>query len=410
MMWNFKSENKQIVLLNLKMTKMKRTIFFSMLGAMALLASCNQNDDLLGNNPAEEKAVTFSLQTQQPLTRAAGEGLRYVVAIYDEAGTTEVKGEQTFNANNFSIMLASGKYTCLFWADYGEANYNAANLTIVTDLKNTSADANAEAFFAKQSITVSDGSAINVELKRAVAQVILKENNVLEAGTVKVTFDRPLKFNVNGGTTSEVSADTKSIIVSGKQDGSTTAVELGHFYVLAPTEEAQLKNFKIQYEEEAERVIANVPIQANYKTNITGKYGADIDQQFTISVNTEWGTPDNEGTLLRVGSDYYPNEPDRALWCSVISSSMDSAVAATVYSQSGAADKAAAIAAAKSAGGRLVTYDEFIKMVDLKLIPLDSTKNYYCDDFERCWYGSTVGHDNSVEANLPYYIAFDITE
>lgn len=389
---------------------MKRTIFFSMLGAMALLASCNQNDDLLGNNPAEEKAVTFSLQTQQPLTRAVGEGLRYVVAIYDEAGTTEVKREQTFDANSFSIMLASGKYTCLFWADYGEANYNAADLTSVTDLKNTSADANTEAFFAKQSITVSDGSAINVELKRAVAQVILKENNVLEAGTVKVTFDRPLKFNVNGGTTSGVSADTKSIIVSGKLDGIATAVEFGDFYVLAPTEEAQLKNFKIQYEEETERVIANVPIQANYKTNITGKYGSNIDQQFTISVNTEWETSEKEGTLLQVGRDYYPNENDRSIWCTVISSSMNSAVVATVNPRSGAADKAAAIAAAESVGGRLVTYDEFIKMVDLNLITLNSTTLYYCDDFERCWYGPTVGHDNIVEANLPYYIAFDVTK
>lgn len=309
---------------------MKRTIFFSMLGAMALLASCNQNDDLLGNNPAEEKAVTFSLQTQQPLTRAAGDGLRYVVAIYDEAGTTEVKGEQTFDASNFSIMLAPGNYTCLFWADYGEANYNAANLTSVTDLKNTSANANAEAFFAKQSITVSDSSPINVELKRAVAQVILKENDVLEAGTVKVTFDRPLKFNVNGGTTSEVSADTKSIIVSGKQDGTTIAVELGHFYVLAPTEEAQLKNFKIQYEEETERVIANVPIQANYKTNITGKYGLNIDQQFTISVNTEWGTSEKEGTLLMVGDSYrYTNASKTEFDCIVVSSTdLNSAVVA----------------------------------------------------------------------------------
>lgn len=249
-----------------------------------------------------------------------------------------------------------------------------------------------------------------MELKRAVAQVILKENNVLEAGTVKVTFDRPLKFNVNSGTTSEVSADTKSIIVSGKQDGTTTAVELGHFYVLAPTEEAQLKNFKIQYEEETERVIANVPIQANYKTNITGKYGPNIDQQFTISANTEWGTSEKEGTLLQVGRDYNYPSGNTSIWCTVISSSMNSAVVATVYPQSDAADKAAAIAAAESVGGRLVTYDEFIKMVDLNLITLSSTTLYYCDDFERCWYGPTVGHDNIVEANLPYYIAFDITE
>lgn len=384
-----------------------------MLGAMALLASCNQNDDLLGNNPAEEKAVTFSLQTQQPLTRTAGDGLRYVVAIYDEAGTTEVKGEQTFNASNFSIMLAPGNYTCLFWADYGEANYNAVNLTSVTDLKNTSADANAEAFFAKQSITVSDGSAINVELKRAVAQVILKENDVLEAGTVKVTFDRPLKFNVNGGTTSEVSADTKSIIVSGKQDGTTTAVELGHFYVLAPTEEAQLKNFKIQYEEETERVIANVPIQANYKTNITGKYGLNIDQQFTISVNTEWETSEKEGTFLMVGDSYrYTNASDTEFDCIVVSSTdLNSAVVACKTLQTAATDKAAAIATAASIGARVVTLAEFTALAKLGIVLNKMSLSYYCDDWERCWYGnSTVEQDNVANAHLPYYIAFDVTK
>lgn len=390
---------------------MKKTIFFWMLGAMAMLASCSQNDDMLGNNPTEEKAVTFSLQTQQPLTRAAGDGLRYVVAIYDEAGTTEVKGEQTFNASNFSIMLAPGKYTCLFWADYGEANYNAADLTSVTDLKNTASGANAEAFFAKESITVADGSTISIELNRAVAQVILKENNVLEAGTLKVTYDRPTQFNVNGGTTGgTASEDVKNITLSEKLDGTTTPVEIGSFYVLAPATEAQLGNFKVQYNAEAEKVIANVPIQANHKTNITGKYGADINQGFTINVNTEWGTPDKEGVRLTVGTDYTHTNGNVTYDCIVISSTGTSAIVCCKDKQEQATNKNAAISAATSIGARIVTFTEFSKLAELGIIT-SSFSNYYCADHERCSYRSNIPIcDENAEANLTYYIAFDITE
>ena len=392
---------------------MKKTIFFGMLGAMAMLASCSQNEDMPGNNPTEEKAVTFSLQTQQPLTRAAGDGLRYVVAIYDEAGTTEVKDEQTFGETSFSIMLAPGKYTCLFWADYGDANYDAADLTSVSDRKNTAADANSEAFFAKQAITVTDGSAIQVELKRAVAQVVLKENNVLEAGTLKVTFDRPTKFNVNDGTTSEtVSGDIKNITFGNKLDGTTTPVEIGSFYVLAPTTEAHLENFKIQYNGEAERKIVNVPMQANYKTNITGKYGADINQQFAIDVNTEWGTPDKESFRMTVGVRCSHTDNDyMSRSCIVVSSTITSAVICGTLDvgRGEITNKAAAISDAAAKGGRLVTFAEFSKLKELGIIY--DNNHYYCADYERCWSGEQVTeHDNIPESNLNYYIAFDITE
>lgn len=390
---------------------MKKTIFFWMLGAMAMLASCSQNDEMLGNNPTEEKPVTFSLQTQQPLTRAGGEALRYVIAVYDESGTTEVKGEQTFDANSFSMMLAPGNYTCLFWADYGDANYDATDLTSVTDRKNAADGANAEAFFAKEPITVTDGSAISVELKRAVAQVILKENNILETGTIKVTFDRPTKFNVSDGTTSTIaSADIKSITIGEKLDGTGTPVEIGSFYVLAPTTEALLENFKVQYNEEAERVIANVPMQANYKTNITGKYGADINQQFVINVNTEWGVPDKEGTRLTVGADYTYTNENGSYECIVVSSTGTSAVVCCKDIQKAAANKNAAMSTAASIGARVVTFAEFSKLVDLGIIT-SSYANYYCADDERCWHlDLEVSHDNRPEANLPYYISFDITE
>lgn len=78
---------------------------FLMLGIAAMLASCSQNEELFsdkGNNTVQQ--VTFTLATdEKPQTRATTDGLRYVVAVYDEAGTTEVKQETTFENNSFTI-------------------------------------------------------------------------------------------------------------------------------------------------------------------------------------------------------------------------------------------------------------------------------------------------------------------
>ena len=223
-----------------------------MLGIAAMLASCSQNEELFtdkGNNTVQQ--VTFTLATdEKPQTRATTDGLRYVVAVYDEAGTTEVKQETTFENNSFTILLPPGTYKCLFWADYGSTNYDATDLTSVKELKSTEADANAEAFYANQSIKVSNGNQVNVTLNRAVAKVILRETDVLEPGSMTVTYSRPLSFNVADGTTTGTESDTKTLSIANEIQGTTDSpVEIGSFYVLASADEANLDNFITKYNE-----------------------------------------------------------------------------------------------------------------------------------------------------------------
>lgn len=241
---------------------------FLMLGIAAMLASCSQNEELFtdkGNNTVQQ--VTFTLATdEKPQTRATTDGLRYVVAVYDEAGTTEVKQETTFENNSFTIMLPPGTYKCLFWADYGSTNYDATDLTSVKDLKSTEADANAEAFYASQSVEVSNGNQVNVTLNRAVAKVILRETDVLEPGSMTVTYSRPLSFNVADGTTTGTESDTKTLSIENEIHGTTDSpVEIGSFYVLASADEANLDNFITQYNEEEKKTISNVPVQATIR-------------------------------------------------------------------------------------------------------------------------------------------------
>lgn len=227
-----------------------------MLGIAAMLASCSQNEELFadkGNNTVQQ--VTFTLATdEKPQTRATTDGLRYVVAVYDEAGTTEVKQETTFENNSFTILLPPGTYKCLFWVDYGSTNYDATDLTSVKDLKSTEADANAEAFYASQSVKVSNGNQVNVTLNRAVAKVILRETDVLETGSMTVTYSRPLSFNVADGTTTGTESDAKTLSIENEIQGTTDSpVEIGSFYVLASSDEANLDNFITQYNEEEKR-------------------------------------------------------------------------------------------------------------------------------------------------------------
>lgn len=356
--------------------------------------------------------MTFTLATdEKPQTRATVDGLRYVVAVYDEAGTTEVKQETTFENNSFTIMLPPGTYKCLFWADYGSTNYDATDLTSVKELKSTEADANAEAFYANQSIKVSNGNQVNVTLNRAVAKVILRETDVLEPGSMTVTYSRPLSFNVADGTTTGTESDTKTLSIENEIHGTTDSpVEIGSFYVLASADEANLDNFITQYNEEDKKTISNVPVQANYQTYITGKYGAKVNQQFLIDVNTTWSTSDKEGKFLNVNGDYTLVNKSGSYDCIVLSSTGTSAIVACKTRQAGAKNKEAAATEAEKIGGRLVTYAEFKLLCDAGIVE-DSYDDYYCSDDGRCWYlhGST-GHDDLVESNLEYYVAFDITK
>lgn len=384
-----------------------------MLGIAAMLASCSQNEELFtdkGNNTVQQ--VTFTLATdEKPQTRAATDGLRYVVAVYDETGTTEVKQETTFKNNGFTILLPPGTYKCLFWADYGSTNYDATDLKSVKDLKSTKANANAEAFYASQSVEVSNGNHVNVTLNRAVAKVILRETDELETGSVTVTYSRPTSFNVADGTTTGTESDTKTLSIKNKIQGTTDSpVEIGSFYVLASANEANLNNFVTKYNEEKEKTISNVPVQANYLTYITGRYGAKVNQQFLIDVNTTWSTSDKEGKLLNVNGDYKLDNESGSYDCIVFSSTGTSAIVVCKTPQKGAKNKEAAATAAEAIGGRLVTFAEFKFLCDAGLIK-DSTADYYCFDYGRCWYLSgKSGHDSLVEKNLDYYVAFDITK
>ena len=268
-----------------------KKILSLMLGIAAMFASCSQSEELTAeNNSAKE--VTFSLTADNGVqTRATGT-LRYVMAIYDESGQTEVLPATEFSSSSFAVRLYPGKYTCLFWADYGSTNYNATNLKSVA-LKDAATEV--EAFYAKQGITVTDGGTINATLSRAVAKVVLKETDRLEAGSITVTYDGFKDFNVSEGKGITSETLTQTISFANTIEGSVAnPTKVGEFLMLANADERILSDFKVQYNSEAEKSISNVPVQANYVTNINGKFCVNVNQQFSISIDNAWATPEKD--------------------------------------------------------------------------------------------------------------------
>ena len=273
-----------------------------LLGLVAMLSSCSEVEEMVAYDAHN---VTFSLSADgEEATRSTAAVTRYVMAIYDETGENKVVSEKEFDSNTFSVRLDAGKYTCLFWADHGSANYDAADLTAITAKANSADDANAEAFYAKQVITVTDGSVVDITLRRAVAQVILRETSELFTGTLTVSYTAYQNFNVGTGVASNEASVTHTFSVASKITGSVSSpAEVCSLFLLANSDENQLGDFKVKYEDDDEITISNVPIQANCKTNLNGKFGEKIPYVTFSAASEQTFFVLNDGFYL--GADEY---------------------------------------------------------------------------------------------------------
>ena len=272
-----------------------------LLGLVAMLSSCNGAEEIVAYDTHN---VTFSLSADgEEATRSSAAVTRYVMAIYDETGENKVVSEKEFDSNTFSVRLDAGKYTCLFWADHGSANYDAANLTAISAKANTADDANAEAFYAKHGITVTNGDVVNITLRRAVAQVILRETATLPKGTMTVGYSGYQNFDVSTGIASNEASVTKTIAIASDVLGSSTSpAEVCSIFLLANSEEQILSEIKVKYKDEEERTISNVPIQANCKTNLNGSFDNTPYLTFSAASEQKFGM---EFNLFSLGTGEY---------------------------------------------------------------------------------------------------------
>lgn len=220
---------------------MKKILPFLMLAVIMLLTSCSQDDTLTTQN-GKAVPVTFRLTTDKALTRAEVTGLaRYEVEVYTKDNLTTPYREGNSANGELSLVLPQGEYTCLFWADYGESNYDANDLKAISRKPDAT---NPIAYCLKKDITVTDGSVQSITLKHAVAAIRLIETKAIQQTTMSVTFTEYYNgFNVMDGNV--VGAGETFTSNNVNIDSATGETTIASFYTFAPVAESIFRKIHI---------------------------------------------------------------------------------------------------------------------------------------------------------------------
>lgn len=295
-----------------------------MLAAVALLASCSQDEALQSDNHTSNGLKTVTITATLPedgmITRSVtadeddqvGRCLLQIL-VYDEntdsyvPATGDLEGVKTMKPNGTNSYRADGiylnendDYKFLFWAD-GGSGYNTA-----TDLRNvTLTDNNANPGIAWQSsVTWSEQSksaTISANLTHAVAKVTLKTMSNLDARTpVSITIGTAYTaFNVETGAVTGTAFEDK---VYETMTSSITATpqnpeEVFSFYALVSdaTQEVVLANGN---NTDTNKTMSSVPLGPNKHTTLQG----DVRNlgltgvEFTATIVTGWDKPGTDPT------------------------------------------------------------------------------------------------------------------
>jgi hypothetical protein len=294
---------------------MKKKLFYALYTAAICLVSCSQ-EETLEQTSQFPNLISFctSLPEGKMQTKAADNNVkRYIMQIYKDGGNidlapddentvsiTNATGE--FELNGATYNLESGAtYTAVFWADYDdvytsntETTYSVVylNWVVLNEGKKMTM-----AYCGKQDFVYGEGeSSMNVTLKRAVAQVNLKqkESYTAENGDkINVSYSGHKVYNAltPGAAGDPSNLDVEIEVVPGVKDADT---QLGSFLTFAtPT----LTDFTFSYNEGENISVPNVPLKANYQINITGNFGeissATTDYDFTVTTDDAWYGQEN---------------------------------------------------------------------------------------------------------------------
>lgn len=312
---------------------MKKMISYALFASMALFASCHQDETLeQATNAPGVLSFTTSLPNDGVQTKAEDTSVkRYIMQLYADyegqmtaqylnpAGTNDttqkllVQDNGTFTIDGAAINLAEGTtYTAVFWADYDEVNAAAptysANYLNCVQLNEGKEMAMAYCGTAQFTYGPDMDATQPVTLKRAVAQVNLNQSvayTAEEAGQLSATYTRYVVYDAlnacvyptSDNWQTNVSTTSTLDIAAGDKAANST---LGSILVFASANEAINTEFSFAYGGETVGSVSNVPLQANYQTNISGNYFPSFNTSTTFRVATDdvWSgnlTPDAGG-------------------------------------------------------------------------------------------------------------------
>ena len=281
---------------------MKRYLLstFTIAAAALLMTSCNDEMDN-GLKTGDEGTVTFTAQLPSEMgTRAFADGLtakHLQYAVYEARQSTPLKvfGDETTVVGeaemvnlkkSVTLKLTSGKsYDVIFWADAttdSPYTFNPASQEVSVDYSkvNNNSD-NCDAFFKKETITVSGNQSVDVKLTRPFAQVNIGTDDFdaakasgLEVTQTEVVAKAFATLNLATGKVSDEADRTFTMkAIPTASDGEFPVAGgykyLSMDYLLVGADKATV-DVAFNYGGPQNRTFTNVPVQRNYRTNIYG--------------------------------------------------------------------------------------------------------------------------------------------
>ena len=283
---------------------MKRYLLstFTIAAAALLVTSCNDEMDN-GLKTGDEGTVTFTAQLPSEMgTRAFADGLtakHLQYAVYEAGQSTPLKvfGDETTVVGEaemdnlkqtVSLKLTTGKtYDVIFWAADNSAKkpYTFDPLTQTVKIKYTNVYSNndiCDAFFKKETITVSGNQNVDVKLTRPFAQVNIGTDDFdaaaiaglnLTQTQVKATAGDILNLATGKMEGTEATRTFKMKAIPTADDGAFPVA--GYKYLLMAyipiSDTKETVDMTFGYNGKSTfRSFTNVPLQRNYRTNIYG--------------------------------------------------------------------------------------------------------------------------------------------
>ena len=316
--------------------------FLLMAGIILLAFTACQSDELANGGRNGEVAVSFSVQLpgngNDAVTRAAtaGDGTSVnccIMEIYlnDELYSRQIGAIQPDGLTaGFDVRLVTSQtYKFVFWADHvesveGEAiktdlHYNTAdlrNISMKGDYNGSSKDDTRDAFFASLEKLVTNAFSESVELTRPFGQLNIKTedlasipNNQKDA-FVPVTAGLSFKNLYTGfnAATGNLLGESTAVAYKAASDVVDANGNLTVDYLFAPNTAGgqHLVNMTLAvYNAAGEQIttkdLNNIPVQRNYKTNVTGNL-LTVDSKVNVTVAPAFSSPALSEKVIEVAS------------------------------------------------------------------------------------------------------------
>lgn len=296
-----------------------KKVFFLLASLALLITGCakEQISGPAGDGQTVKVSVTAQLQ-DVGMTRATwdhdGEGAlvdHWIMEVYDAQGLLfdrQEKSGQSGLTNTFELALIKNQtYKFAFWADTKDM-YDTADLRAVKTVSRKAGRDSRDAFFAAKEYTSTKSETLTAELYRPFAQinvVTLDLDKVYKqmeaAGTtanyakfiptgLKLAGETYNQFNVLTGEVSDVQSYELNLAscyadYAAHAEVSTIFMD----YVFAKTEK-ELKDLSFSFVSNDVPVsysFANVPVQRNYRTNISGNLFS-YDYEWSVEIIPAW--------------------------------------------------------------------------------------------------------------------------